>query len=259
MCAKPPAYIYKFDLKENTMNFAKRTTLTAMAGLVLGTSGLMAATTASAKEVTIWAWDPNFNIAIMQEAGKRYTAKHPDVTFKIVDMAKADLEQKLQTTLASGVTKTLPDIVLVEDYNAPKYLRSFPGAFESLSGKVDYKAFANYKVNLMTLGGKVYGVPFDTGVSGMYYRSDLIKQAGFSDKDMQNITWDRYIEIGKQVEAKTGKKMFAMDPQDIASIRIMMQSAGRWYFDKDGKLDIKYVIPEGKKEMSYADFENGFN
>lgn len=221
------------------MNFTKRTTLTALAGMVLSTSGLLASHAAHAGEVTIWAWDPNFNIAIMQEAAKRYTAKNPGVTFKIVDMAKADLEQKLQTTLASGVTKNLPDIVLVEDYNAPKYLRSFPGAFEPLSGKVDHKGFANYKVNLMTLGGKVYGLPFDTGTTGMYYRADLIKQAGLSDKDMQNITWDRFIEIGKQVEAKTGKKMFAMDPQDGALIRIMMQGAGRWYFDKDGKLDIK--------------------
>ena len=221
------------------MNFAKRSTLATMIGLTLGTTGLMASHAAQAGEVTIWAWDPNFNVAIMQEAGKRYTAKHPGVTFKIVDMAKADVEQKLQTTLASGVTKNLPDIVLVEDYNAPKYLRSFPGAFESLSGKVDYKAFANYKVNVMTVGGKVYGMPFDTGVTGMYYRTDLIKQAGFTDKDMQNITWDRFIEIGKQVEAKTGKKMIAMDPQDMDKIRIMMQSAGRWYFDKDGKLDIK--------------------
>jgi lactose/L-arabinose transport system substrate-binding protein len=225
------------------MQFAKRFTIrstaAAMLGLALGTTGLMTSHAANAGEVTIWAWDPNFNIAIMQEAAKRYTAKNPGVTFKIVDMAKADVEQKLQTTLASGITKNLPDIVLVEDYNAPKYLRSFPGAFEPLSGKVDHKAFAPYKVNLMSLGGKVYGLPFDTGTTGMYYRSDLIKQAGFTDKDMQNITWDRYLEIGKQVEAKTGKKMFAMDPQDIATIRIMMQSAGRWYFDKDGKLDIK--------------------
>ena len=221
------------------MNFTKRGTLGALLGLGLATSGLFASPVAQAGEVTVWAWDPNFNIAIMQEAAKRYSAKHPGVTFKIVDMAKADLEQKLQTTLASGVTKSLPDIVLVEDYNAPKYLRSFPGAFEPLSGKVDYKAFANYKVKLMTVGDKVYGLPFDTGVTGLYYRTDLIKQAGFSDKDMQNLTWDRYIDIGKQVEAKTGKKMLALDPQDIATIRIIMQSAGRWYFDKDGKLDIK--------------------
>ena len=90
------------------MNFARRTPLTALASIVLGASGLMASTQVAAKEVTIWAWDPNFNIAIMQEAAKRYTAKHPDATFKIVDMAKADLEQKLQTTLASGASGSPP-------------------------------------------------------------------------------------------------------------------------------------------------------
>ena len=103
---------------------SKRNALATLVGAALTGTALMASSAASAKEVTIWAWDPNFNIAIMQEAGKRYTAKHPGTTFKIVDMAKADLEQKLQTTLASGATKSLPDIVLVEDYNAPKYLRS---------------------------------------------------------------------------------------------------------------------------------------
>lgn len=221
------------------MDFAKHIALTGVAGLVLGASSLLASASAAAKEVTIWAWDPNFNIAIMQEAAKRYTAKHPGATFKIVDMAKADLEQKLQTTLASGATKTLPDIVLVEDYNAQKYLRSFPGAFEPMSGVVNYSGFAKYKVDLMTLNGKVYGLPFDSGVTGMYYRKDLLAKAGFSDKDMQNITWDRYIEIGKKVVAATGKKMLGIDPNDNGLVRIMMQSGGRWYFDKDGKLDIK--------------------
>jgi lactose/L-arabinose transport system substrate-binding protein len=129
------------------------------------------------------------------------------VTFKIVDMAKADVEQKLQTQLASGSTKSLPDIVLVEDYNAPKYLRSFPGSFEPLSGKIDHAGFAKYKVDLMTVDGKVYGLPFDSGVTGMFYRKDMIEKAGFSEKDMQNITWDRYIEIGKKVEAATGWRL----------------------------------------------------
>ena len=221
------------------MNFAKRTTLTAIGTLLLASTGLFSSTAVSAKEVTVWAWDPNFNVAIMKEAGARYTAKHPDVTFKIVDMAKADIEQKLQTTLASGMTKSLPDIVLVEDYNAPKYLRSFPGAFESMSGKINYDGFAKYKVDLMTVDGKVYGLPFDSGVTGMYYRKDLLAKAGFSEADMQNITWEKYIEIGKKVEAATGKKMLGIDPNDPGLVRIMMQSAGRWYFDKDGKLDIK--------------------
>ncbi|TWD51176.1 lactose-binding protein [Agrobacterium vitis] len=209
---------------------------------IAGTS-LLTATAAMAGEITIWCWDPNFNIAIMKEAGARYTAKHPGTTFNVVDFSKESVQQKLQTGLASGATDALPDIVLIEDYGAQKYLQSFPGAFASMSGKVDYSGFAPYKVNLMTLDGKVYGMPFDSGVTGMYYRKDYLEQAGFKPEDMQDITWDRYIEIGKQVLAKTGKQMLTLDMSDNGLTRVIMQSGGEWYFDKAGNLNVEHNAP----------------
>jgi len=217
-----------------TSGIMKRFAAVALAG-----SSLFAATAAFAGEVTVWCWDPNFNVAIMKEAGARYTAKHPETTFNIVDFAKTDVEQKLQTALSAGTTDALPDIVLIEDYGAQKYLQSFPGAFAEMSGKVDYSGFAPYKVQLMTLEDKVYGMPFDSGVTGMYFRKDYLEQAGFKPEDMQNITWDRFIEIGKAVEAKTGKKMMGFDPNDAGLTRIMMQSGGQWYFDNEGNLNIE--------------------
>lgn len=201
-------------------------------------AGLLLSSSALAGELTIWCWDPNFNGAIMKEAGARYAAQHPGTTVKVVDFAKADVEQKLQTALASGTTQALPDIVLIEDYGAQKYLQSFPGAFAPLSGKVDYSAFAPYKVKLMTVGSDVFGMPFDSGVAGMFYRKDYLAAAGFKPADMENISWDRYIEIGKAVTAKTGKKMVAIDPNGGDLIRIMMQSQGKWYVDEQDKLTI---------------------
>ncbi|PMQ02060.1 MAG: ABC transporter substrate-binding protein [Dictyoglomus sp. NZ13-RE01] len=189
-------------------------------------------------KITIWCWDPNFNIPIMKEAAARYQKINPKVQFEIADMAKADVEQKLNTVLASGVKTGLPEIVLIEDYNAQKYLRAYPGAFADLTKHFNYKLFAPYKVQLMTLDGKVYGVPFDSGVAGFFYRRDYLEQAGFKPKDLENITWDRFIEIGKVVKAKTGKYMISGDPYDGGLMRIVMQSAGQWYFDKSGKVNI---------------------
>jgi lactose/L-arabinose transport system substrate-binding protein len=224
-----------------------RKTLSRIAAVALAGVSMLTATAAFAGEVTIWCWDPNFNVAIMKEAAARYTAKHPGTTFNIVDFAKSDVEQKLQTALSSGTTDALPDIVLIEDYGAQKYLQSFPGSFAELSGKIDYSGFAPYKVQLMTVDGKVYGVPFDSGVTGLYYRKDYIEQAGFKPEDMQNLTWDKFIEIGKAVEAKTGKKMMGLDVNDAGLIRILMQSAGGWYFDNDGNLSL-----EGNKAFKAA-------
>lgn len=208
---------------------------------VLAAAGiqLITATMALATDVTVWCWDPNFNGAAMNEAIARYTAAHPDVKINVVDFAKADLEQKLQTQLASGTTEGLPDIVLIEDYGAQKYLLSFPGAFEPLTDKIDYSQFAQYKVDLATVDGQTYSLPFDSGVTGLFYRTDLLEQAGFKAADLADITWDQLITIGDKVKEVTGKPLFALDINDAGAIRIMLQSAGSWYFNADGTPAIK--------------------
>ncbi|MGL5700509.1 MAG: ABC transporter substrate-binding protein [Kluyvera sp.] len=203
--------------------------------LFVASLALSAVFSVQAQEITIWSWDPNFNIPIMKEAGEIYRKTHPDVTFNVVDMGKSDVEQKIQTMLTSGVTEGLPDIVLVEDNKIQRYIQFYPGAFEPLDGKIDYNVFANQKIATMKHENKTYGVPFDSGVTGLFYRKDIIEQAGFSEADMKNLTWDRYIEIGKQVDSKTGKKMLAIDPNDTLLINIMLQSAGSWFFDKDNQ------------------------
>jgi lactose/L-arabinose transport system substrate-binding protein len=199
----------------------------------------LTATGVAAKDLTVWCWDPNFNGAIMKEAAARYAKGHPDFHLNVVDFGKADVEQKLQTTLASGVKDNLPDIVLIEDYGVQKYLQSFPGAFAPLSGKIDFSTFAPYKVAVSTLNDKVYAVPFDSGVSALFYRADYLAAAGVPESEMQHLTWERFIEIGKQVEAKTGHKMISVDPSDGGFLRILMQSGGKWYFDNAGKVTIK--------------------
>jgi lactose/L-arabinose transport system substrate-binding protein len=223
------AFLLVFTLMMSLAGCAKTETKTETG------TGTKTEVTSEPQKITIWAWDPNFNIAIMEEAKARYSAMYSNVTFEIVDMAKADVEQKLLINLSSGATDSLPDIVLIEDYNAQKYLEAYPTSFADLSSSIDHTKFAPYKVQLMTVGGKVYGVPFDSGVAGMYYRSDILEQAGFSADDLNNITWDRFVEIGEVVKEKTGVAMSAFDPTDGGLVRVMLQSAGAWYFDEEGK------------------------
>lgn len=44
----------------------------------------------------------------------------------------------------------------------------------------------------------MYGVPFDSGATGFYYRTDYLEQAGYSTADLEDITWNEFIEIGKK-------------------------------------------------------------
>lgn len=205
---------------------------------VLAGASLLSMSAAMAANITVWAWDANFNGATMQQAFDRYQANNPDDTIDIQIFDKAAMEQKLQAQLASGQTVGLPDIVLVEDYRAQKYLLSFPGAFEPLTDRIDYSGFAPYKVEAATVDGQTYSIPFDSGVAGLFYRADVIEAAGFTAADLEDITWDRLIEIGQEVKEKTGETLLPIDPNASDLFRIMMQSAGSWYFDADGNVTI---------------------
>jgi lactose/L-arabinose transport system substrate-binding protein len=208
--------------------------------LIVGTS-LFAAGEAEATKspITIWAWDPNFNISIMKDAAAIYQKAHPDVEFNIVEMAKADVEQKLHTNLASGTTDGLPDIVLIEDYNGLKYLNSYPGQFSDLTNKINQNDFLKSKVDVAKIGNKYYSMPFDSGVAGFFYRTDMLAEAGYTAADLNNITWDEFCDIAKEYKAKTGNYFFANSKADGGLLRIMLQSNGSWYFDKDGNPYVK--------------------
>lgn len=188
---------------------------------------------ASAAELTVWCWDPNFNIPAMADAGARYTAAHPETTFNINNITQDEINQKLQTQFLAGVSDGLPDIVLIQDDNIQRFLQSFPGSFVPLSDHIDMSQFASYKVAAATHEGKSYSLPFDSGVTGLFYRADYLEEAGYKPEDVQDITWDRLIEIGKDMLAKTGHPLIDMDYNDDGQIIMMMQSTGQWYL-KDG-------------------------
>lgn len=190
-------------------------------------------------KLTIWAWDESFNIPAANEAAKIYKEKNADAEVEVVTMAQDDIVAKLNTSLSSGSYDGLPDIVLIEDYRIQGYLNAYAEEFADLTDVVNNDDFAAYKTGVNQKDGVTYGCPFDSGVAGMFYRTDMIKTAGYTVEDMQNLTWDKYIEIGKAVKEKCGAYMLTLDPSDLGQIRMMMQSAGTWYTDEDGKVDLK--------------------
>lgn len=222
----------------------------AISGCNAKTKG-SATVTEGAKEITVWAWDPAYNIVALNEAKRIYEAEHEGVTVNVVEMAKADIEQKLTIVLASGSKEGLPDVVLIEDYNAVKYLNSFPDAFVPYDN-VDFNNFAT-SVDFMTVDGSTYGVPFGLATSALYYRSDLFEQAGYTEDDMQNITWSQLIDIGKKVKEVTGINLMTHDPDDAGFIRIMMQSANTWYTDEEGNADFENNEPLKLALTTYKD------
>lgn len=209
----------------------------AAALLLAGCSMLAGGAALGQTSVTVWGWDDNFNGIAMKRAMERYQQEHPDVSVGFTDFGNEPLHQKLQSQLASGSTSGLPDIVLIEDYSAQRFLLSFPDAFEPLGELIDLSGMAPYKLAVSDVDGTSYSLPFDSGVTGLFYRRADLEAGGFTPEDLNDITWDRLIEIGTATEAATGRKLIVQDYGNRTDlVRLMLQSAGTWYITPEGEV-----------------------
>lgn len=189
--------------------------------------------------LTVWCWDPNFTIYALKEAEKIYKRDHPNVSLNIVETSQQEIQQKLNTAFISGQTQGLPDITLVAESDIQRNLQNFSNAFVSVNDKVDISQFAKFKTGVSTYKGKNYTVPFDNGATATFLRRDIIEQAGLKVSDFNDITWERFIELGKIVKQKTGIPLISLNPQSIDLLFIMLQGSGTWFYDTQGKVYIR--------------------
>lgn len=185
-------------------------------------------------ELTIWAWEDTFNVRAAQMAAEIYEGDNPGVQVQVVSKEQNEILSELTNGLAAGLYEELPDIVLIEDYHIQDMLFQYEDAFEDLTDYFDFDFYMDYKVEVSSREGRHYGIPFDSGTAVTFYREDIIRQAGYSEADMKDLTWEKFIQIGKAVKEKTGCFMLTLDPNDLGLIRIMLQSAGNWYVENDG-------------------------
>jgi lactose/L-arabinose transport system substrate-binding protein len=188
--------------------------------------------------LTVWCWDPNFNIFAMNEAAKIYNRNKPNVKINIIETPWDDVQQKLITALGANETSSLPDILLMQDAAIQKNLVTYPKAFLPVSDKIDINQFAKFKTGYGNMGGKYYGVPFDNGAAATFLRRDIVEQAGLKVEDFNDITWERFIELGKIVKQKTGVTMISFHANGRELLNIMLQGAGTWFFDAQDKVYI---------------------
>ncbi|MGI6238272.1 MAG: ABC transporter substrate-binding protein [Christensenellales bacterium] len=184
--------------------------------------------------ITVWCWDPAFNLYAMEEAAKIYAEINPNVTVEIVDVTSGDNETLQTTAFMSGDVSSLPDIILMQDNSGQKFLGNFSEHYLELSDYINYDDFAPYKIANFTYEGGRYAVPFDNGAAAMFIRTDILAEAGYTLADVTDITWDELIEIGKVIKEKTGKYLISAQAGYSDFIMMMTQSMGVWFFDDAG-------------------------
>ncbi len=198
-----------------------------------GGSGEAAA--AGDNSLTVWAWDPAFNIFAMEEAEKVYQEEHPDFTLDIQEVTWEDLQPRLTTLAQSQEFGELPDIFLMQNNAFQKNALNYPDLFTPITDSgVAFDEFPAGVTAYSTIDGENYGVPFDAGTAISALRTDILEEAGLTVDDFTDITWDEYIALGEQVLEATGKPMLSGIAGEPDTILMMLQSAGQSLFDAEG-------------------------
>ena len=186
--------------------------------------------------LTVYAWDANFNIPALKAAEAAYQKVNPDFKLDIATQSgSSDVEQAMTLAGSSGDMSSLPDIVLFQDHFIQSYVADYPDCWIDLEGaNINWEDFGAEKLSYSTIDGVHYGVPVDNGTAIFAYRTDVLEEAGYTLEDVTAISWERWLEIARDVKDKTGYALLSMDHSGDDLPYMLMQAEGlsQW---KDGK------------------------
>ncbi|KQV14262.1 MULTISPECIES: ABC transporter substrate-binding protein [unclassified Kitasatospora] len=196
--------------------------------------------------------DPNAKITLSvgdfgtfgyKEAGlfDEYTKAHPNITItENSTTQEGDYWTALQTRLSGG---GLDDIQALElSRIALATSEQLSGAFTDLSKAqgVEKEAYLPWKWQQATTAqGKTIGLGTDVGPMAICYRQDLFQAAGLpSDPAAVSALWAgdwaKYVEVGRQYQAKAPKGSFFMDTASGLYNGVVSSNAEQYY--RKGKM-----------------------
>lgn len=122
-------------------------------------------------KITIWTWDPTFNIKAMQIAKEMYLKDHPDAVIDIQEKLSEDIETAV--IASNGDTSTLPDILLVQDNSFQKFVTNYPEVYADLTGKYDYEGLLRASSRIPSWTARTTASRLDAGTAVAAYRHRL--------------------------------------------------------------------------------------
>ncbi|MCR8629835.1 ABC transporter substrate-binding protein [Paenibacillus radicis (ex Xue et al. 2023)] len=199
---------------------------------------------ASDKPVTLkfLTWGNQAHLDMYTKLLETYKKTHPNVTVTMESIPFADYQQKV-SVLAAG--RELPDLAWVSERMVPQFM-----ANNILADVSDVKADASFNLddfipstlNLFTKDGKLYGLPFSTPPSVMFYNQDLFEKAGLASPNelakQGKWTWEEFVKSAKAITSGNGATKiyganFFRDWKTWILLSSYAWSNGSGPFDKD--------------------------
>lgn len=197
--------------------------------------------------LSFWSTGGDDETAIFQKAADLYHQKHPAVTVKVQTLSWDDAYAKL---LAAATSRSGPDVIS----GGMTWTIQFGarGAMVDLRehGLDALKAQAQPAQweSATSPDGSVYGVPLDMSTLALYYRTDLLKEAGL---DAPPKTWEELVGHIAKLKAAGIKKPYSQDWGNLDWIGYFnyLYQAGGTFYTPDCKPSLN--TPQAEQALTY--------
>ncbi|MEU3605262.1 sugar ABC transporter substrate-binding protein [Streptomyces sp. NPDC035033] len=172
--------------------------------------------------ITFWGWAKG-----TKDVVDAFNASHTDikVTFEEIPSGNAGGYAKISNAVKAG---NAPDLVSLEYPSLPEFVSS--GALQDIGDaftEADRAKLLPQAVELTTLGGRSWAVPFDAAPQAFYYRKDLFEK----HRIQVPTTWDTFRKAAEQVrKADPEARIATFFPDDPTTFEAMAWQAGAQWF-----------------------------
>ncbi|MBI3347168.1 MAG: extracellular solute-binding protein [Burkholderiales bacterium] len=177
---------------------------------------------------------------IAKDVLKGWSERHPEIRAQVISRQYDDHHTAMTTALSTS--GHLPDVIALE--------ASYLGRFSLGTGLEDMSAPAfgaeRFKDRFVSFAfetarnreGRVVAMPTDIGPGALFYRTDLLAQAGLKEADLTR-SWEDYVEAGAQLKGRTGAYLIG----DVRLLKDIIVRAGTppgegQFFDNQGRAQI---------------------
>lgn len=175
----------------------------------------------STQQVTIQWWTPNWDEAESREMAAEFEEANPDIKIDLVITDWDTYKSKITTAISAKNAPELFTILLTDVGPFAKKDLLEPLTDLGKAASVDFDDLLEPALDITSLNGEIYGIPFRYDGSGIYYNVDMLAAAGYETFPTD---WDEMVAMSKEL-SKDGTYGFAwpLGNQANAATRLVQQ------------------------------------
>jgi multiple sugar transport system substrate-binding protein len=197
----------------------------------------------STERETLRFWTMGREGEVVQQLLPEFERRNPGIRVRVQQVPWSSAHEKLLTAYAGG---TLPDVCQLGNTWIPEFaalqalapLDKAVASSRSISSDDYFKGIWDTNV----IGGALLGVPWYVDTRLLFYRSDLLKQAGI---ETPPATWDEWAQAMAVIKESTGPGRYAIllplnEPEPLIALGLqqsepLLRDGGRWgHFSSTG-------------------------